>query len=159
MLKNKLLWIALLAVAFLAVGCRYDMQDQPRYKAYKKSDFFPDGRASRDLPEGVVPRGMLRENKALYTGKTEGGTTPAAPVTSTDAAGNTVVTSFPGLVDEFPIPVTKELLGYTDCANVEPADDGFGGTLTAAPAAFFSELSAPWDSLLFDDDVESVTVC
>ena len=54
----------------LFVGCRYDMQDQPRYKAYKESDFFTDKRASRNLPEGTVPRGYLREDKAFYTGKT-----------------------------------------------------------------------------------------
>ena len=48
------------AFCLLAVGCRYDMQDQPRYKAYKKSDFFSDGQAaSRDLPEGTVAARIL----------------------------------------------------------------------------------------------------
>jgi len=89
------------------------MQDQPRYKAYKKSDFFSDNRASRDLPEGTVPRGFLREDKAFYTGKTEAGqnTTPApAASPAMDASGNTLVTDFSGLVDEFPAPVSKELI-------------------------------------------------
>jgi len=99
----------LLAFAFSA-GCRYDMQDQPRYKAYKESDFFSDGRASRNLPEGTVARGMLHENKALYTGKIDN-PNPNAPVTTTtDASGNTLVASFPNDVDEFPVPVTKELI-------------------------------------------------
>ncbi|MBP9664040.1 MAG: cytochrome c [Pyrinomonadaceae bacterium] len=96
--------------AFSACGVRFDMQDQPRYKAYKKSDFFADGRASRDQVEGTVARGQLRENKAFYTGKID---TPnlSAPVQSTtDASGNTLVTSFPNDIDEFPIPVTKELV-------------------------------------------------
>jgi mono/diheme cytochrome c family protein len=85
------------------------MQDQPRYKVYKKSDWFADGRASRDLPEGTVARGLLRDDKALYTGKKEGVTN--APVqTTTDASGNTLVTSFPDAVEEFPVPVTKELI-------------------------------------------------
>lgn len=53
--------LLLAGFCLLAVGCRYDMQDQPRYKYYKKSDFFTDGRASRDLPEGTVSRGNLRE--------------------------------------------------------------------------------------------------
>jgi len=90
------------------------MQDQPRYKALKKSDFFSDGRAMRDLPEGTVSRGNLRENKAFYTGKKENAGTAAAtaaPVASTtDASGNTVVTSFPDAIEEFPVPVTKELI-------------------------------------------------
>ena len=99
----------LLAFAF-SLGCRYDMQDQPRYKAYKESDFFSDGRASRNLPEGTVARGMLHENKALYTGKIDN-PNPNAPVTTTtDASGNTLVASFPNDVDEFPVPVTKELI-------------------------------------------------
>ena len=50
-------------------GVRFDMQDQPRYKAYKKSEFFADKRASRDAPDGTIARGQLRDNKAFYTGK------------------------------------------------------------------------------------------
>ncbi len=104
----------LFAFCLLAVGCRYDMQDQPRYKAHKQSDFFKDGKAMRELPEGTVPRGFLREDKAFYTGKTEAGqngTTPKpAASPATDASGNTLVTDFSGLVEEFPVPVTKELV-------------------------------------------------
>jgi hypothetical protein len=50
--------LLLTAFCLLAAGCgvRFDMQDQPRYKAYKKSEFFSDKRASRNLPEGTVPR-------------------------------------------------------------------------------------------------------
>jgi mono/diheme cytochrome c family protein len=106
----------LLPFALSAVGCRYDMQDQPRYKVYKKSDFWGarDPRASRDLPEGTVARGYLREDKALYTGKKEnaGGAQQQQQQaqTTTDARGNTVVTTFPDAIDEFPVPVTKELI-------------------------------------------------
>jgi len=92
-----------------ACGVRFDMQDQPRYKAYKKSEFFADHRASRDLPEGTVPRGQLHDNKAFYTGKIDNPST-VAPQTTTDASGNTVVSSFPNDIDEFPVPVTKELV-------------------------------------------------
>jgi len=110
MLKSKLLWTAILSLVAISAGCRYDMQDQPRYKAYKKSDFFADKRASRDLPNGTVPRGQLRSDKALYTGKKDNAD-PNAPVQSTtDAAGNTVITTFPNAIEEFPVPVTKELI-------------------------------------------------
>ncbi|HEY0049798.1 MAG TPA: cytochrome c, partial [Pyrinomonadaceae bacterium] len=106
--------LLLTACCLLAVGCRYDMQDQPRYKVYKKSDFWGerDPRASRDLPEGTVARGFLREDKALYTGKKEnaGGAQQQPAQTTTDASGNTVVTTFPDAIDEFPVPVTKELI-------------------------------------------------
>jgi len=110
MLKNKLLWTAILSLIAISAGCRYDMQDQPRYKPYKKSDFFADKRASRDLPNGTVPRGQLRSDKALYTGKKDNAD-PNAPVQSTtDALGNTVITTFPNAIEEFPVPVTKELV-------------------------------------------------
>jgi mono/diheme cytochrome c family protein len=86
------------------------MQDQPRYKAYKESTFFPDNRASRDLPDGTVARGKLKENKAFYTGKVDNPNPNAQVQTTTDASGNTLVSSFPNDIDEFPIPVTKELV-------------------------------------------------
>lgn len=110
MLKHKLLLTTLLAFVALAAGCRYDMQDQPRYKAYKQSDFFGDKRSSRDLPNGTIPRGQLRTDNALYTGKKENAD-PNAPVqTVKDEAGNTLVASWPNAIDEFPVPVTKELV-------------------------------------------------
>ncbi len=80
------------------------MQDQPRYKVYKSSDWFQDGRASRELPDGTIPRGFLRENKALYTGKIEGATGTA----QTNEAGQQI--TFPDSVTEFPMPVTAETL-------------------------------------------------
>jgi mono/diheme cytochrome c family protein len=48
-----------------------DMQDQPKYKVYRGSAFFKDGLSSRPLPEGTVPRGFLRADAALYTGKSD----------------------------------------------------------------------------------------
>jgi mono/diheme cytochrome c family protein len=111
--KASLYCLLLAAYCILGAACRYDMQDQPRYKALKKSDFFSDGRAMRDLPAGTVSRGNLRENKAFYTGKKENnGTTAVAPpvATTMDASGNTVVASFPDDIEEFPVPVTKELI-------------------------------------------------
>lgn len=112
MSKNRTICLLLTAYCLAATACgvRFDMQDQPRYKAYKKSDFFSDHRASRDMPEGTVARGQLRDNKAFYTGKIDN-PNPSAPVaTITDGSGNTLVSSFPNDIDEFPIPVTKELL-------------------------------------------------
>ena len=103
MLKSKLLWILTFSLLITA-GCRYDMQDQPRYKVYKSSDWFQDGRASRELPEGTVPRGFLRDNKALYTGKIEGVTATA----QTNEQGQQI--TFPDVVSEFPMPVTQEVL-------------------------------------------------
>src|SRR5688500_12548086 len=122
MLKNKLLKVtgtrsgkritlALLVCGFAVLsGCRYDMQDQPRYKYYKQSEFFSDKRASRDKVEGTVARGHLNSDKAFYTGKIDNPNPNAQVQTETNASGNTIVSSFPNDIAEFPIPVTKELV-------------------------------------------------
>ena len=111
MLKNKLLWTAIISLIAISAGCRYDMQDQPRYKVFKESDFFADKRSSRDLPNGTVPRGQLRADKALYTGKKENADPNAVVQTTVDpVSGNTLISSFPNDIEEFPVPVTKELV-------------------------------------------------
>ena len=107
MLKNKARFIIFtfcLLIFTFTTACRYDMQDQPRYEVYKSSDWFPDGRASREAPEGTVARGFLRENKGLYTGKNETSTGTA----QTNAAGQQI--TFPDSITEFPIAVTQEVL-------------------------------------------------
>jgi hypothetical protein len=39
----------------LAVSCRQDMQDQPKYKPLAPSRFFSDGKSARQLVEGTAP--------------------------------------------------------------------------------------------------------
>lgn len=55
--------------AALAVGCRQDMHDQPKYKPQQASAFFADGRASRPSIQGTIARGQLIEDTLLHTGK------------------------------------------------------------------------------------------
>jgi cytochrome c553 len=59
-------------VVSLAVGCRRDMQVQPRYNPYDASNFFDDGRSVRQPVAGTVARGHLRLDELLYTGKING---------------------------------------------------------------------------------------
>ncbi|HRI04475.1 MAG TPA: cytochrome c [Pyrinomonadaceae bacterium] len=115
MLKNKrnyLYGLLLIAYCLLTVGCglRFDMQDQPRYKVYKKSEWFKDGLSTRDQVAGTVARGHLHDNKAFYTGKIDNPDLNAVVTSTVTSTGNTLVTSFPNDIDEFPIPVTKELV-------------------------------------------------
>jgi mono/diheme cytochrome c family protein len=86
-----MLALLLLPLAFLVSGCRMDMQDQPRGEAYERSDFYDNKMASRPPVEGTVARGELRENAALYTGKT--GTGAQAQ-----------------LINTMPVPVNEQLL-------------------------------------------------
>jgi mono/diheme cytochrome c family protein len=67
----RVLPMLLLALAVVA-GCRQDMHDAPRYEAFEASSTFADNRASRTPPVGTVPRGWLRQDEALYTGKVAG---------------------------------------------------------------------------------------
>lgn len=74
----------LLVLAFSA-SCRQEMYDQPKYKDLRRSDFFPDQRQARPLPPGTVPRGFLRDDSRISTGRA--------------GAGGTLVTEFPMPVD------------------------------------------------------------
>jgi hypothetical protein len=49
------------AVVAAAVGCRRDMQDQPKYRPLRPSGFFDDGRSARPLVDGTVARGGLAD--------------------------------------------------------------------------------------------------
>jgi mono/diheme cytochrome c family protein len=52
------LWLrgsVLIALVLVAVACRQDMQDQPKYKPLAASRFFSDGKSARQLVEGTVP--------------------------------------------------------------------------------------------------------
>ncbi len=63
------------------------MQDQPKYKPYRASAFFADGRDARPLVADTVARGHLDDDVLLYTGK-----------------------SGDKFADLFPFPVTLEVL-------------------------------------------------
>jgi mono/diheme cytochrome c family protein len=67
--RDGLLRAAVLSCAVVAAGCRQDMHDQPKYKAYRPSPFFADGREVRPLVADTVARGHLDDNMLLYTGK------------------------------------------------------------------------------------------
>jgi mono/diheme cytochrome c family protein len=65
-------WLSLLAVVMLAGGCRLDMHIQPKYRAYRPSSFFADGRSERPVVPGTVARGELRTDELMYTGRING---------------------------------------------------------------------------------------
>jgi mono/diheme cytochrome c family protein len=70
--RRRNLLAGLVAVVALGAGCRQDMHDQPRLKAQARSEFWRDDRAGRPLVEGTIPRGHLREDEFLYTGRQYG---------------------------------------------------------------------------------------
>ena len=78
---NEALVLALLATAL--VGCRQDMQDEPKYKPLAGSRIFPDGRSARPIPAGTIALDELDDTDAFHTGKTGGNwvTTIPEPIT------------------------------------------------------------------------------
>src|SRR5688572_28538473 len=70
-LKSRLS-TALFMLVVAAAGCRQDMHDQPKYTAYRPSDFFADRRSARPAIEGTVAQGHLFEDELLNTGRAGG---------------------------------------------------------------------------------------
>lgn len=62
-----------LAALLTAVGCRRDMQDQPKYKPLGQNNFFADGRDSRSIPPNTIARDELSDNDPLHTGSNASG--------------------------------------------------------------------------------------
>jgi mono/diheme cytochrome c family protein len=79
---------AMLLTAALALGCRNEMYDQAKAKPLSESTFFRDGANARPLPPNTVPRGFLRDDKAMYAGIAPSGS----------------------FVTELPIPLSRALL-------------------------------------------------
>jgi mono/diheme cytochrome c family protein len=77
----------LLGIAMLGAACRRDMQDQPRFRPFRPTTFFEDGRSARPQVAGTVARGHLEEDELLYRGTVDG--KPA---------------------EVFPFPITAEIL-------------------------------------------------
>jgi mono/diheme cytochrome c family protein len=100
--------VLLAGVCFAGGACRRDMQDQPKMKPFRSTSFFVDGLSSRPPVEGTIPRGFLRTDSELFTGKKPKATTGAAPAATPAASGTNAANSFPDDVDTFPFPITEE---------------------------------------------------
>jgi hypothetical protein len=61
-----------LAVLLLIAGCRQDMQNQPKIRLQRGSEFFADHRGARPQVANTVARGQLHEDSYFYTGVVQG---------------------------------------------------------------------------------------
>ena len=80
-IKSGLAIVCALFVVSVFAGCRGDvsrkppvhlnpnMDTQDKFKAYRKSTFFADGRTMRPPPLGTVARGKLKADTKLHCGK------------------------------------------------------------------------------------------
>jgi mono/diheme cytochrome c family protein len=51
-----------------ASGCQQKMADQPSYRPYQPSNFFPKGTSAQKIPAGAMAREWLRSDDPLMTG-------------------------------------------------------------------------------------------
>jgi hypothetical protein len=56
----------------LFAGCRQDMQNQPKIRSQRGSEFFADHRGARPQVANTVARGQLHEDSYFYTGVVQG---------------------------------------------------------------------------------------
>jgi len=111
--RSKYIAICLLLflICLSAAGCRRDMQDQPKMKPFRSSTFFGDGLSARQLVEGTVPRGYLREDTAFYTGKkSKNLTTATAGSVQASATPGVGQNPYPDDVETFPFQVTENIV-------------------------------------------------
>ena len=85
-------FLTLLVVTVVFAGCQGtisektpihinpNMDQQERFEAQEANPFFADGRAMRRPVNGTVARGFLKDDVALWTGKTESGAWSSIPV-------------------------------------------------------------------------------
>ena len=100
--------LALVFLCLFSAGCRRDMQDQPKMKPYRGTNFFGDGLSARPPVEGTVARGYLRTDTEFYTGKKNkalGSLATRAPAANASASG---ANAFPDDVDVFPFPISGD---------------------------------------------------
>lgn len=113
--KSRTVICASVWLILICVGCRRDMQDQPKIKALRGTTFFSDGLGSRQPIEGTIPRGYLRDDYEFYTGKKlrapgAATATPTQQQTAGAQAQTAQQSSFPDDIEVFPIPITKEVV-------------------------------------------------
>jgi hypothetical protein len=72
--------LAAAVCALVLASCRADMQDQPKYKNLRGSEFFDDRRSARPVVPDTVARGFLYADQRFLTGKENGQPVATLPV-------------------------------------------------------------------------------
>jgi hypothetical protein len=115
---------AIALVSLCLYGCQQKMADQPSYKPLDACDFFLDGRSARPLVPGTVPRGYLKTDISLWTGRKAAASGEQDPNTGlTDAQLRAAIqpkqppriddkTRYAEFVDEFPFPITEPIVEH-----------------------------------------------
>jgi len=114
-LVAALVWCSCFVALVVSTGCRRDMQDQPKMKAFRGTTFFGDGLSARQPIPGTVARGFLRSNTEFFTGK-KSKTTAGPGTQSIQGQGQNQpqppqqANTYPDDIDYLPIPVNEEVV-------------------------------------------------
>jgi mono/diheme cytochrome c family protein len=107
---------AVIGSACLLSGCEQKMGNQPSYRPLESSRFFADGRASRPLVNGTVPRGMLEDDSTMFTGRKSTAAPRTAQAATTPGGQNQLAASSQPpfnpnqFATELPFPLTADVL-------------------------------------------------
>ena len=110
--RNKFgIGVLLVGVCLAGGACRRDMQDQPKMKPYRSTSFFGDGISMRPPVAGTIPRGFLRSDSVLFSGKKEKSvqSTSTQPTPAPSPTGGNA-NAYPDDVDTFPFPITEQIV-------------------------------------------------
>src|SRR5262249_18493168 len=70
---------------WLAAGCRQDMHDQPKYRPFRRSGYFSDGRTMRPVVDGTIARDEADDTSSYASGLGPDGPLARSPVAITPA--------------------------------------------------------------------------
>jgi mono/diheme cytochrome c family protein len=80
-----IVFLAACIALFFIASCGQNMRDQSRLYPFEANAFFPGNQSARPPVDGTVPRGELRDDELLYTGKVGGQLADTFPFTVTQA--------------------------------------------------------------------------
>ena len=111
-----------LLALLVAGGCQQKMAAQPSYDAFAECEFFDNRSIAQHPPPNTVPRGHLRLDTALYTGRVPPAGQDSDAVDHPAVEGGDAInaqkvlaaeaTRFVGVVDEFPLPITRAIVDH-----------------------------------------------
>jgi mono/diheme cytochrome c family protein len=122
---KRLILLAPPLACLLLASCQQKMSVQPSVRPDEVSDFFPDGNGNRPVVPGTIARGHLRTDLHYFTGKrTEESVAEPVAISvlgqgfGANLLGTTALAVLDNgqyvedltYVDEFPFPVTRDVL-------------------------------------------------
>src|SRR5262245_54697654 len=108
--KQRALGFLALCALLLLASCGSNMRDQAKCQPLEGSSFFADGKCARDLPPNTVARGFLQADQPQTAGGAAGPAGATAAPAGAATAAPTAAAGAGAQSQDFPFPVTREVL-------------------------------------------------